>query len=71
MKVTALLPDTIVDEVKKYAGGKNLTECLIVALEEWLSLKKIKSLNDEIETKPFEFSTGFSAQKARENNRKK
>ena len=48
MKVTALIPDDLVNEVKQYAGGSNLTESLIVALQEWLSLKKIKSLNNEI-----------------------
>ena len=45
MKVTALIPNDLVNEVKQYAGGKNLTECLIVALEEWISLKKITKLN--------------------------
>ena len=49
MKVTALIPDSIVKEVQKYAGGKTLTESLILALKEWLSFKKIKKLNQKIE----------------------
>lgn len=71
MKVTALIPDNIIDEVKQFAGGKNLTESLIVALEEWISLKKVKKLNSEIEHKPFEFSDNFSAYKVRVINRKR
>lgn len=70
MKVTALIPDDIVEEVKNYAQGKNLTECLIIALKEWLCLKKIKSLNDEIYYKPLSFSDDFSAERIREINRK-
>jgi len=69
MKVTALIPDKIVNEVKQYTGGKNLTESLILALKEWVSLKKIKDLNNEISSKSFEFSNGFSANKVRERNR--
>lgn len=70
MKVTALIPDDLVNEVKQYAGGSNLTESLIVALQEWLSLKKIKSLNNEIKNKPLAFSNDFSADKIRKVNRK-
>ena len=69
MKVTALIPDKIVNEVRQYTGGKNLTESLIVALEEWVSLKKIKALNREILSKPLEFLDDFSADKVREKNR--
>jgi len=71
MKVTALIPDDLVRDVKQYAGGKNLTDSIITALEEWLSLKKIHALNDEIMKKPLEFSKGFSADGIREVNRKK
>ena len=70
MKVTALMPDDLVKDVKQYAGGRNITESLITALEEWLSLKKIQFLNDDIMKKPLEFSKDFSAVKNREINRK-
>jgi len=70
MKVTALIPDDLVNEVKQYAGGNSLTESLIVALQEWLSLKKIKSLNIEIKNKPLSFSNDFSADNIRKVNRK-
>ena len=71
MKVTALIPDDLVKDVKQYAGGKNITESLITALEEWLSLKKIQYLNEDIVKKPLEFSKDFSASKNREMNRKR
>ena len=69
MKVTALIPDDLVIEVKQYAGKKNLTECLIVALEEWISLKKIKELNNVVKSKPLKFSDDFSSEKIRKINR--
>lgn len=71
MKVTALIPDKLVNEVRHFAGGKNLTESLVTALEEWLSLKKVHALNDEISKKPLQFSKDFSASEVREANRKR
>jgi len=71
MKVTALIPDELVNDVKHFAGGKNLTESLVTALEEWLSLKKVHALNDEILKKPLQFSNDFSATQVRDVNRKK
>lgn len=71
MKVTALLPDNLINEVKQYSGAKNITESLVVALNEWLSLKKVKELNILIKNQPLHFSNGFSAPKAREINRKR
>ena len=71
MKVTALIPDELVNDVKRFAGGKNLTESLVTALEEWLSLKKVHALNDEVSKKPLQFSKDFSAAKVREVNRKR
>jgi hypothetical protein len=71
MKVTALIPDDLVKDVKHYAGGKNITDSLITALEEWLSLKKIQLLNEKINKKPLEFSNNFSAIKNREVNQQR
>ena len=70
MKVTALIPDKLVDEVKHYSGGKNITESLIVALQEWISLKKIKELNQQIGNKPLDFVKDFSSEKIRKLNRR-
>lgn len=69
MKVTALIPDDLIIEVKQYAGGKNLTESLIAALKEWVSVRKIKELNKQIKKKPFRFIDDFSAGAVRSINR--
>ncbi len=71
MKVTALIPDDIVNEIKQYAGGQTLTDSLIVALKEWLSLKKIKKLNQQIESSPLHFKEDVSASEIRSINRKR
>jgi hypothetical protein len=69
MKVTAIIPDAIVEDVKKLTGGKNITESLIVALEEWVALKRVRGLNDRVREAPLEFKTGYSAGKVRSRNR--
>ena len=69
MKVTALIPDDLIIEVKHYTGGKNLTESLIAALKEWVSLRKIKELNKQVKKKPLLFIDDFSADSIRSINR--
>lgn len=69
MKVTAIISDELISEVKKYAKGKNLTESLTAALKEWLASKRIKELNSMVRESPLEFKDSFSAEKAREINR--
>jgi hypothetical protein len=70
MKVTALIPDDLVRQIKQYSGAKNITESLLIALNEWLALKKVKDLNRAIEKKPLRFSSDYSAFSVRETNRK-
>ena len=71
MKVTALLPDKLIEEVRKYSGGKNTTEALVIALEEWLALTKVKRLNKRLKKKPLEFQKGFSAEHIRTLSRRR
>ncbi|MEA2015428.1 MAG: DUF2191 domain-containing protein [Actinomycetota bacterium] len=70
MKVTAIISDELVLEVRKHAKGKNLTESLTIALKEWLAVKKIKELNTMVRETPLEFNEDFSAEKTRDINRK-
>jgi hypothetical protein len=70
MKVTALIPDDLIHEIKQYTGAKNITESLIVALNEWVSLKKVKKLNLLVKKQPLHFSSDFSSSKVREINRR-
>ena len=46
MKVTALIPDDLIADVKQ------LTDSLIKALSEWVSIQKIKSLNTQVARTP-------------------
>lgn len=70
MKVTAIISDNLILELRKYAKGKNLTDSLTIALKEWLAAKRIKELIEIISDKPLEFLSGFSAEKIRNINRK-
>ena len=70
MKITAILPDNLIEEVKEFTKGKNLTEGLIIALKEWSNLRHIKELNKKIEKTPLKFSTDFNADDIRKLNRR-
>lgn len=65
MKVTALIPDDLINEVKYLAHGKNITESLIAALREWSSLQKIKLLKERLRENPLSFQKDFSVRKLR------
>lgn len=70
MKVTALIPDQLVQEVQGFAKGKNLTESLVKALSEWNQQQKIMDLRRSVHSKPLGFSKGFNAHRVRAINRK-
>ena len=70
MKITAIIPDRIVSDVRDLTKSKNLTESLIKALSEWISLKKINRMNLEIKKKPLRFNDDFSANSIRDLNRR-
>lgn len=65
MKVTALIPDEIIADVRKYTGGKNITDSLIKALNDWLYEKRLQNLNEKLGQNPLQFQDGFSAEDIR------
>ncbi len=69
MKVTALMPDDLVQEIKRYSTGRNLTESLVGALREWLAARKLRELNADLEKHPLDFGDGVSASSLRSANR--
>ena len=71
MKVTALIPDDLVDAVHKHAAGKNLTESLVRALREWVNQQRILELNRDVAEKPLEFVDGFEAAGVRDKSRRR
>ncbi len=69
MKVTALIPEELIAEVKELTDGKNITDSLIKALTEWVDIKKISDLNKQVSEDPLEFKPSFDAESARKTNR--
>ena len=71
MKITALIPESLIADVKKYTDGKNTTECLIKALTEFVQYKKVMDLNKSVAKKPLEFSDDLTAAKIRSRSRRR
>jgi len=70
MKVTAIIPDEIIMDVQKFTEGKNITDSLIKALNDWLYSKRIEFLNEKVAENPLKFKEGFTAEGIRKlNNR--
>jgi hypothetical protein len=56
MKVTVNFPDALIDEVMHFAGKSTVTESIIIALKEWIALKRIKELSREVQQTPIEIN---------------
>ena len=69
MKVTTLIPDLLVREVRELAQGKTLTDSLLLALREWTSTKKSLRVAEKIRQKPLSFSPEALSGKIRRINR--
>ena len=48
MKVTAIIPDDMINDIRKYTGGKNITDSLIKALEDWLYARRLQELKEKL-----------------------
>ena len=71
MKVTALIPDDLVSEIRHLSRGKNLTDSLILALDEWRSMHKLRMLSERIRKRPLAFKRNYSARSVRSLTRTK
>jgi len=69
MKVTALIPDQIILDVKQRTKSKTITGALTIALEDWLTTQKLQALNKKLEKSPLQFRQGVNAEKIRNLNR--
>lgn len=65
------MDDQLIDDVRTFSGGRNITESMVIALTDWLRIQKIKELNRKLDEEPFEFAAGFTAEKVRKLNRRK
>ena len=66
MKVTAIIDDDLVNNVKLYTQSSTVTEAITIALKDWLDMYNIKELNKKISNNPIFIDNG---QKIREINR--
>jgi hypothetical protein len=70
MKVTAIIPDDIIRDIQNFTEGKNITDSLIKALNDWLYTKRLEKLNKDLSKNPVKFNDGFTAEEIRNlNNR--
>lgn len=69
MKVTALLPEDLIKEVRKASGGKNITESLRIALEDYISRQRLRKSRQRMKEKPLQFIENFTAGSVRSKNR--
>jgi hypothetical protein len=67
MKVTAILPDKLISEVKQLSHGKNITDSLKIALDEWIKIQNLRKLNIQVKNQPLNFN--YSAEELRNINR--
>jgi Lhr-like helicase len=66
MKVTAIIADDLVNNVKTYSRSSTVTEAITIALKDWLDVYNIKELNKKISQYPINIDNW---QQIREMNR--
>jgi hypothetical protein len=69
MKVTALIPDPLIRDVRKLAPGDTLTDSLLRVLSEWTAWQKSLRLADKIRKSPLTFTAAARSGKLRQQNR--
>ena len=67
MKVTALIPDELVRETQSISKAKNITEAMIIALNTYISIQKLKAMGESVNANPLKFK--HTAEEIREVNR--
>ena len=66
MKVTAIIADDLINDVKAFTRSSTVTEAISIALKDWLDIYNIKELNKKIRQNPINIDNG---QEIREVNR--
>ena len=67
MKVTAIISDDLIQNVRTYTGSRTITGAITIALKDWLDIYHIKELNNEIAKSPISIK---NRRKIRRINRK-
>jgi hypothetical protein len=68
MKVTAIIADELINDVRVYTQSSTITEAITIALKDWIDMYNIKKLNRQIARRPVVLNKG---KKIREINRQK
>ncbi|MDR0321041.1 MAG: hypothetical protein LBI28_06015 [Treponema sp.] len=63
MKVTAIIADDLVNDVKAYTRSSTITEAITIALKDWLDIHNIKELNKKISKNPIYINNGRQIRK--------
>ena len=63
MKVTAILADELISNVKAYTRSSTITEGITIALKEWVDLYNIKELNRQVKQNPIIIKHGQTIRK--------
>ena len=66
MKVTAIIPEDLVKEAKMLSNANNITDTMIIALNTYVSLQKIREMGEGVKKNPLKFE--YTAQEIRELN---
>jgi hypothetical protein len=66
MKVTAIIADELVNNVKAYTRSSTVTEAITIALKDWLDIYNVKELNKIISKNPIHIE---NSRQIREKNR--
>ena len=63
MKVTAIIPDDLINTVKEYTQSSTITEAITIALKDWVDIYNIKELNKKIAQNPIHINNGQQIRK--------
>ena len=66
MKVTAIIADDLINDVKEYTQSSTITEAITIALRDWIDLHNIRELNNTIKKTPVFIN---NSEQIRETNR--
>ncbi|MEP0369191.1 MAG: DUF2191 domain-containing protein [Cyclobacteriaceae bacterium] len=69
MKITALIDDNLIAEIKELTGGRNITDAITIALKAYASQKKLDKAMKMIDQEPLQFQEDFTAYGIRKINR--
>jgi len=63
MKVTAIIADDLISNVKQFTNSSTVTEAITIALRDWVDIYNIKELNKKISQNPIFINNGQNIRK--------